>query len=193
MPGGRRRTSCPDFYPPTPGERAFSASLLDSYQRCGLSNVVYFVRCGSLIKIGEAKSLRSHLSQLQTDDPCEIWLIGIIPEGDEKEIHNRFRQFRFRGEWFLGAPVICKFVDENGWSDARPLSRVRAESGEQPALIVTSRQPFLDGAQALLARGYDPATPYNMRRANSDALSFVTTTIGHAAGLTVSEARSKRD
>jgi hypothetical protein len=59
-------------------------------------------------------------------------------------------------------------------------------------LIVTSRQPFLDGARALLARGYDPATPYNMRHANSGALSFVTTTIGHAAGLSVSEARATR-
>jgi hypothetical protein len=59
-------------------------------------------------------------------------------------------------------------------------------------LIVTSRQPFLDGARALLARGYDPATPYNMRHANSDALSFVTTTIGHAAGLSVSDARTPR-
>jgi hypothetical protein len=55
-------------------------------------------------------------------------------------------------------------------------------------LIVTSRQPFLDGARALLARGYDPATPYNMRHANSDVLSFVTTTIGHAAGLSVVDA-----
>jgi hypothetical protein len=57
-------------------------------------------------------------------------------------------------------------------------------------LIVTSRQPFLDGARALLARGYDPATPYNMRHVNSDVLSFVMTTIGHSAGLSVSEARS---
>lgn len=59
-------------------------------------------------------------------------------------------------------------------------------------LIVTSRQPFLDGARALLARGYDPTTPYNMRHANSTALSFVTTTIGHAAGLSVSDARTTR-
>jgi hypothetical protein len=54
-------------------------------------------------------------------------------------------------------------------------------------LIVRSRQPFLDGARALLARGYDQSTPYNMRHANSDTLSFVTTTIGHAAGLDVCE------
>jgi hypothetical protein len=58
-------------------------------------------------------------------------------------------------------------------------------------LIVTSRQPFLDGARALLHRGYDPATPYNMRHANSEVLSFVTTTIGHAAGSSVNADRTR--
>jgi hypothetical protein len=58
-------------------------------------------------------------------------------------------------------------------------------------LIVISRQPFLDGARALLARGYDPATPYNMRHANSDVLSFVTTTIGHVAGLSINADRTR--
>jgi hypothetical protein len=59
-------------------------------------------------------------------------------------------------------------------------------------LIVTSRQPFLDGARALFARGYDPATPYNMRRASLDTLSFVTRTIWHAAELTVVDAQGRR-
>jgi hypothetical protein len=58
-------------------------------------------------------------------------------------------------------------------------------------LLEASRQPFLDGARELLKRGYDPATPYNMRHANSDVLSFVTTTIGDAADLTVDEARAR--
>jgi len=30
---------------------------------------------------------------------------------------------------------------------------------------------------------YDPATPYKMRHASSSTLSFVTTTLGRAAGL----------
>jgi hypothetical protein len=50
-------------------------------------------------------------------------------------------------------------------------------------IVVRSRQPFLDGARVLLARGYDPATPYNMRHARSQVQAFVTTTIGHAAEL----------
>jgi hypothetical protein len=57
-------------------------------------------------------------------------------------------------------------------------------------LIVSSRQPVLDGARELLMRGYDPGTPYNMRHANSAMLSFITTTIGHAAGLGVNDTRA---
>jgi len=37
-------------------------------------------------------------------------------------------------------------------------------------LIVISRQPFLDGARVLLARGYDPATTHNVPHANSEVL-----------------------
>ena len=58
-------------------------------------------------------------------------------------------------------------------------------------VIVRSWQPFLDGARMSLARGHDPATPYNMRHANSAALSFVTTTLGRAAGLSVVDARNR--
>jgi hypothetical protein len=69
---------------------------------------------------------------------------------------------------------------------ARFLGYVGAE------VIVRSRQPFLDGARALLARGYDPATPYNMRHANSATTSFVTTTIERAARLSVADADRTR-
>jgi hypothetical protein len=50
----------------------------------------------------------------------------------------------------------------------------------------------LTAGWALLARGYDPATQYDMRHANSGTLSFVTTTIGHAAVLSVNDARTLR-
>jgi hypothetical protein len=33
-------------------------------------------------------------------------------------------------------------------------------------LIVRSRQPLLEGAHALVARGDDQSTPYNMRHCN---------------------------
>jgi hypothetical protein len=63
--------------------------------------------------------------------------------------------------------------------------KYRAELQDGTLVLEVSRQPFLDGARELLKRGYDPATPYDMKRVNSETLSFVTTTIGDAAGLTV--------
>jgi hypothetical protein len=57
--------------------------------------------------------------------------------------------------------------------------------------VVRSRQPFLDGARVLLARGYDPETPYNARHVNSATLSFVTTMIGRAASLSVHDTRTR--
>jgi hypothetical protein len=59
-------------------------------------------------------------------------------------------------------------------------------------LIVNSRQPVLDGARELLTLGYDPGMPYNMRLANSATFSFITTTIGHVAGLGVNDTRATR-
>lgn len=43
-------------------------------------------------------------------------------------------------------------------------------------LTVNGRQPFLDGARVSRARGHPPDTPYNMRHANSETMSFVTST-----------------
>jgi hypothetical protein len=57
--------------------------------------------------------------------------------------------------------------------------------------ICASRWPFLDGARQLLAWGYDPDTPLNMRHKGSNTLSFVTTTIGLAAAWSVEESRMR--
>jgi hypothetical protein len=81
----------------------------------------------------------------------------------------------------LPCPAVILLIKPSGKA-----GRFHGYLGDE--LIVTSRQPFLNGARALLARGYDPVTPYNMRHANSGALSFVTTTVGHAAGLSVVDA-----
>lgn len=52
-------------------------------------------------------------------------------------------------------------------------------------LIVTSRQPLLDGARALLERGYHPSTTLTIRHKNSAQASFVPRPIGELAGWTI--------
>jgi len=63
------------------------------------------------------------------------------------------------------------------------------ESGE---IIVTgTRQPLVDGARALLAGGFDPATPLTMRHAGKGYDSFKPEPIGKWARWTYKE--SDRD
>jgi hypothetical protein len=54
-------------------------------------------------------------------------------------------------------------------------------------LLCTTRQPLYDGARELLRRGYEADTVLNMRHEGSAHPSFVPTTVGHAAKLTVVE------
>jgi hypothetical protein len=55
-------------------------------------------------------------------------------------------------------------------------------------LIVTStRQPLVDGARELLARGFDPATPLTMRHEGNAYDSFHPLPIGKWAGWTYEE------
>ena len=54
-------------------------------------------------------------------------------------------------------------------------------------VIVTSRQPLLEGARVLLRRGYDPDTRLTIRHAGSDHDSFVPAPIGELAKSTIEE------
>ncbi|KQP95283.1 hypothetical protein [Methylorubrum extorquens] len=54
-------------------------------------------------------------------------------------------------------------------------------------LLCTSRQPFFDGAREMLKLGYPAETLVNMRRGGRAYPSFLPTTLGNAARLTVIE------
>lgn len=66
---------------------------------------VYFIVAQSgPIKIGTAKNPKERLQTLATGHPEHLTLIAMI-EGDkelEKSYHERFAQYRIRGEWFEG-------------------------------------------------------------------------------------------
>lgn len=66
--------------------------------------MIYFIRAGRLyVKIGYCLAFpHGRMAQLQTGNPLELELIGLV-EGsrkDEAEWHRRFRHLRVRGEWF---------------------------------------------------------------------------------------------
>ena len=55
------------------------------------------------------------------------------------------------------------------------------------SLVVSTRQPLVDGARELLARGFDPATPLTMRMEGNAYDSFQPLPIGQWAGWTYTE------
>jgi hypothetical protein len=59
------------------------------------------------------------------------------------------------------------------------------ETGD--ALVAGSRQPVVDGARELLARGFDPNTPLTMRHEGKAYDSFQPMPIGHWAKWTYKE------
>lgn len=65
---------------------------------------VYLVRCGGFHKIGLAKDADKRLSGLKTSSPFEMELLKKWrckrPDTIEVRLHERFKSFRKRGEWF---------------------------------------------------------------------------------------------
>lgn len=77
------------------------------------SSIVYFARCGDLIKIGTtSKDVRKRIQSLQTGNPHPVVLLGIIVGtlDTEHALHRRFEPYRKRGEWFLDAPELLAFI-----------------------------------------------------------------------------------
>jgi len=53
----------------------------------------------SLYKIGKSKNPRLREKTLQSEKPS-IKIVKVFEENIEKELHNKYKEFRVRGEWF---------------------------------------------------------------------------------------------
>src|SRR4030042_3547253 len=79
--------------------------------------MIYFIQEGinGSIKIGFSNNPHKRLSTLQTSSSKSLYLIAVL-EGDntkEQELHNKFIEYRDRGEWFLPHTDILNFIDDN--------------------------------------------------------------------------------
>lgn len=79
---------------------------------------IYFIqgKDGGPVKIGVANDPKKRLADLQRTSPVDLVIIGARP-GDtfvERELHERFADFRLHGEWFEASPVILAEV--TAWS-----------------------------------------------------------------------------
>lgn len=81
---------------------------------------IYFIRTkdnANLIKIGVAQNVKSRLDTLQTGNHSALEIIGSTPIDShkhalyiEKKIHDLFRYYRVRGEWFRSAAPLRNFI-----------------------------------------------------------------------------------
>ena len=86
-------------------------SLFDRSE--GPRGLVYFLRCGDAMKIGyTTRDLTSRLAAFATGNPKPMTMIGAVPgrRSTERELHERCRPIRLRGEWFQAAPALLRAV-----------------------------------------------------------------------------------
>lgn len=73
---------------------------------------IYFMRAGEFVKIGRSKNWRYRMSGMQVGSPYTIvpLLVLIGDESEEQRLHHRFRESRFRGEWFRLSDAIREYI-----------------------------------------------------------------------------------
>lgn len=69
---------------------------------------VYFLRCGSLVKIGYSNNPFSRVSSLKTGNPEKVTLFLMVPgtRSDERAIHEKLVAHRAQGEWYKLSPAV---------------------------------------------------------------------------------------
>lgn len=74
---------------------------------------VYFVKAGPFLKIGIAQNVAARVGSFSTACPYEIELVGVTEGGakKEKELHRRFKDLHFRGEWFRYEGDLVEYVE----------------------------------------------------------------------------------
>lgn len=87
--------------------------------------LVYFVRAETLglIKIGHAEDLAPRFSALRSQSPDRLRMLGVIEtataRSEERRLHERFRDTRHHGEWFLETDALLALIaaDARSWVD----------------------------------------------------------------------------
>lgn len=89
-----------------PAERAARPSLQ-------ADDVLYVVRGVEFVKIGFTNDLARRVSELQVGSPHELEVLLAIPGSleDEAWVHEKFRAWRVRGEWFAFTGALVDWVE----------------------------------------------------------------------------------
>lgn len=76
------------------------------------TDYLYFLILKDTVKIGRAKNVKERISGLSTAIPDNFIVYFIENKGDfEKTLHNCFKEFHKKGEWFLLNDRIKQFIN----------------------------------------------------------------------------------
>ncbi len=83
--------------------------------------MIYFLKANDRIKIGYANDPSTRIPSIQTSSPFELEVLLIIDGtfSKERELHEKFLEFRKSGEWFEFSEPIKKFVSSLSFEDRR--------------------------------------------------------------------------
>lgn len=79
---------------------------------------VYFIQCGDcngFVKIGTSYNPRKRWEHYQVGCPYVLKFIGIMYGSKQLEakLHEMFRDYNVRGEWFEPVPELIEFIETN--------------------------------------------------------------------------------
>ena len=79
------------------------------------ASCVYFIvsKKDNRVKIGTTTNLSNRFNALNSASSSDLELIYFFPgaAAREKELHEKFKRFRVKGEWFKYTDEIKKFID----------------------------------------------------------------------------------
>jgi len=75
------------------------------------TELTYFIKSGSFVKIGKTNNLKNKFDILQHANPIELEVLGVTFE-KEYALHEKFVYLRERGEWFHLTNEIHEYITE---------------------------------------------------------------------------------
>jgi hypothetical protein len=76
---------------------------------------IYFLHCGDFVKIGRGANPEQRKREMQVGNPFEIEIMGSFEasEAEERRLHDAFKQFHHRAEWFFLSATIREFIEQH--------------------------------------------------------------------------------
>lgn len=105
-----------------PGDLERLERLFPSETAVGKGEKVYFLQRGETgpIKIGISKNPKKRITAIQglCAEPVEVLLLlSVDSRQKEREIHEKFKHLRLKGEWFEPAPDLLGWIEEHRSDD----------------------------------------------------------------------------